>query len=35
MSGPDVIHYIVWTWEALCILVPAFFLAVLTWRVSR
>ena len=35
MITPDAIHYITWTWEALCILGPAFFLAGLTWRVSR
>jgi hypothetical protein len=35
MSGADAIHFIGWSWEALCALGPAAALVLLAWRVSR
>jgi len=35
MTTPDAIHYIVWSWEAICALGPAAALALLAWRIAK
>jgi hypothetical protein len=35
MNTPDAIHFIAWTWEALCALGPAAFLALVAWRMGE
>jgi len=35
MITPDAIHFISWTWEAICALGPAATLALVAWRVGQ
>lgn len=35
MNTPDAMHWISWTWEAVCSLGPAAGLALLAWRMGE
>jgi len=35
MNTPDAIHWISWTWEAVCALGPSVFLAFAAWRMGE